>query len=128
MDKHNNINNRLPTEFGSADNSDNLYKEYLSVLAALGINLTDVLDTHLKNLATYNNILQGLINFTKYASGANLRMSDGSNRLEIDKGCLEVVVPLMSNGVFLAKECIEDRIENLIGEDKFEQFLEVTNG
>jgi len=128
MNKYNNINNRLPTDFGSADNTNNLYQEYLSAMKKLGVNVDDVLEVHLKNLAKFNNVLQGLISFTKYSSGDNLRMSDGSNRLEIDKSVVSTITPLMSNGVFLAMECTEDRIESLIGEDNMQKFLEVTNG
>jgi hypothetical protein len=125
MNQYRNTNNRLPTDFGSADNTEHLFQSYLSEMDRLGVVVDQDLSVALKQLAKFTNIYQGLNSFLNYPSDSALRMSDSSNRLEIAKEDLPMVIPLMNNGIMLAMEAIEGRIEDLIGEDNYEEFQEV---
>ena len=125
MRQYRNTTNRLPTDFGSADNTEHLFQSYLSEMNRIGVVIDQDLSVALKQLAKFTNIYQGLNSFLNYPSDSALRMSDSSNRLEIAKEDLPMVIPLMNNGIWLAMEAIEGRIEDLIGEDNYEEFQEV---
>ena len=125
MNQYRNTKNRLPTDFGSADNTEHLFQSYLSEMDHLGVVVDQDLSVALKQLAKFTNIYQGLNSFLNYPSDSALRMSDSSNRLEIAKEDLPMVIPLMNNSIVLARLAIEGRIEDLIGEDNYEEFQEV---
>ena len=125
MSQYSYTKNRLPTDFGSADNTEHLFQSYLSEMDHLGVVVDQDLSVALKQLAKFTNIYQGLNSFLNYPSDSALRMSDSSNRLEIAKEDLPMMIPLMNNSIVLAMEAIEGRIEDLIGEDNYEEFQEV---